>query len=91
MDFDLEKDYYKILGVTEDTSADDIKKAYLKMAKKHHPDVNGNSEESKEKFQEIQEAYDVLSHHSKKARYDGMSGVLVMMDIRLVLETQGLI
>jgi molecular chaperone DnaJ len=72
MDFDLEKDYYKILGVTEDTSADDIKKAYLKLAKKHHPDVNGNSDESKEKFQEIQEAYDVLSHHSKKVRYDGM-------------------
>lgn len=72
MDFDLEKDYYKVLDVTQDSSASEIKKAYLKLAKKHHPDVNGNSEESKQKFQEIQEAYDVLSDQSKRARYDGM-------------------
>lgn len=54
------KDYYKILGIDRNSSADDIKKAYFKKAKEFHPDVNKN-EGSKEKFSEINEAYETLS------------------------------
>ncbi len=69
------KDYYQILGINKDASADDIKSAYRKMAKKYHPDVYATAEESKkkeaeEKFKEVQHAYDVLSDPQKKAAYD---------------------
>lgn len=64
------RDYYEILGVGRDASADDIKKAYRKLAKQHHPDVNENKEESSEKFKEASEAYSVLSDENKKRQYD---------------------
>jgi len=58
--------HYSILGVSEDASVDDVKKAYRKLASKNHPDKGGNTE----RFQEIQQAYDVLSEPNKRAEYD---------------------
>ncbi|MDR0607238.1 MAG: DnaJ domain-containing protein [Candidatus Peribacteria bacterium] len=66
MDFDPKKDYYAILGVSETATTDEIKKAFRKLAVKHHPDKGG----SKEKFQEINEAHAVLSDEKKKQQYD---------------------
>jgi molecular chaperone DnaJ len=60
------KDYYDILGVSRSASPEEIKKAFYKLAHKHHPDKGGNSE----KFKEINEAYQVLSHKEKRAQYD---------------------
>ncbi len=65
-----QKDYYNILGITKNATADEIKKAYRKLAHKHHPDKAGNTPEAKEKFQEISEAYETLSNPDKKASYD---------------------
>jgi DnaJ-class molecular chaperone len=62
-----EKDYYKILGVPENASQEEIKKAYRKLAHQYHPDRKGGSEE---KFKEINEAYQVLSDPQQRARYD---------------------
>jgi molecular chaperone DnaJ len=67
----MSKDYYKILGVDRNSSESDIKSAYKKLAFKYHPDKNGGSKESEEKFKEIQEAYSVLSDTNKKSKYDG--------------------
>lgn len=64
------KDYYKILGVDRKAKEDDIKKAYRKLALKHHPDRNPGDKKAEEKFKEINEAYQVLSDPSKRARYD---------------------
>lgn len=71
------RDYYEVLGVSKDASADDIKKAYRKMAMKYHPDRNPGDKEAEEKFKEVGEAYEVLSDADKKARYDqyGFAGV----------------
>lgn len=72
------KDYYKILGVERDATADQIKKAYRKLAVKYHPDRNmDNVDESEEKFKELSEAYEVLSDPNKRAAYDryGYEGV----------------
>ena len=71
------RDYYEVLGVDKNASADDIKKAYRKMAIKYHPDKNPGDKEAEEKFMEAAEAYSVLSDADKKARYDqfGHSGV----------------
>ncbi|KAK6741842.1 hypothetical protein RB195_009610 [Necator americanus] len=63
------EDYYKTLGVKKDASAKEIKKAYFQLAKKYHPDVN-KSKEAQEKFQEISEAYEVLSDDNKRQEYD---------------------
>jgi len=67
MDF---KDYYKILGVDKNSSADEIKKAYRKLALKYHPDKNENNKTAEEKFKEINEANEVLSDPEKKKKYD---------------------
>ncbi|WP_294083616.1 MULTISPECIES: J domain-containing protein [unclassified Proteiniphilum] len=63
-------DYYKILGVDRNASADDIKKAYRKLARKLHPDLNPNDKEAQKKFQELNEANEVLSDPEKRAKYD---------------------
>lgn len=63
-------DYYKILGISKTASDDDIKKAYRKLARKHHPDLNPNDEEAKKKFQQINEANEVLSDPEKRKKYD---------------------
>src|SRR2546430_4991251 len=63
------KDYYKPLGVPKNASTDDIKKAYRKLARQHHPDVNKKPEAEK-KFKEINEANEVLSDPEKRKRYD---------------------
>ena len=64
------KDYYKILGVSETSSKDEIKKAFRSLAKKYHPDRNGNDENAIKKFQEVNEAYEVLSNEDSKKSYD---------------------
>jgi curved DNA-binding protein len=63
-------DYYKILGVAKNASDEDIKKAYRKLARKHHPDLNPNDKEAHKKFQEINEANEVLSDPEKRKKYD---------------------
>src|SRR5688572_18059006 len=64
------KDYYQILDVKKDAKADEIKKAYRKLARKFHPDVNPNDKSAEDKFKEIQEAYDVLSDEKKRKVFD---------------------
>lgn len=64
------KDYYKILGVSKDASQDDIKKAFRKLARKYHPDLNPGDKGSEQKFKEINDAYGVLSDSKKRAEYD---------------------
>ncbi|HVT19931.1 MAG TPA: molecular chaperone DnaJ [Mycobacteriales bacterium] len=66
----VEKDYYAALGVPKDASAADIKKAYRKLARTHHPDANSGDAGAEEKFKEISEAYDVLSDATKRQEYD---------------------
>ncbi|XP_078157310.1 DNAJ heat shock family protein isoform X1 [Carex rostrata] len=68
----MEKDYYVVLGVSRDASQDDIKKAFLTLAKKYHPDTN-NSQSARRKFQEIRDAYEILRDPSKRAQYDQRS------------------
>lgn len=72
-----EKDYYKILGVERTATADEIKRAYKKVAIKYHPDRNPGNKEAEEKFKQAAEAYDVLRDPDKRARYDqfGADGV----------------
>ena len=63
-------DYYKILAVSKTASAEDIKKAYRKLARQYHPDVNPNNTEANRKFQQINEANEVLSDPAKRKKYD---------------------
>ncbi len=65
-----EKDYYKILGVEKNASKEDIKKAYKRMAKQCHPDLNKHDSKATEKFKEINEAASVLGDDQKRQQYD---------------------
>ena len=71
------RDYYEVLGIAKSASADEIKSAYRKLAKKYHPDLNPGDKEAEEKFKEVGEAYEILSDQQKRARYDqfGHAGV----------------
>ncbi|MCK4562740.1 MAG: DnaJ domain-containing protein, partial [Flavobacteriaceae bacterium] len=63
-------DYYKILEIPKSASGKDIKKAYRKLARKYHPDVNPNDDSAKKKFQQVNEANEVLSNSEKRKKYD---------------------
>ncbi len=72
----MTRDYYEVLGVNKNATEAEIKKAYRKLALKHHPDVSSDKAEAEERFKEITEAYDVLSNPNKRSTYDrfGQSG-----------------
>ena len=74
---DNKRDYYEVLGVSKGASDDEIKKAFRKLAKQYHPDLHPDDKEAEAKFKEVNEAYEVLSDPSKKAKYDqfGFAGV----------------
>src|SRR5258707_2835231 len=71
------RDYYEVLGLNRDASEEEIKKAYRKLAMKHHPDRNPDSKDGEEKFKEAKEAYEILSEPDKRRAYDayGHAGV----------------
>ncbi len=64
------RDYYQVLGVNRDAANEDIRKAYRRLARKYHPDVNPNNKEAEERFKEINEAYEVLTDPEKRSKYD---------------------
>ncbi len=68
----MEKDFYEILGVKKDASADEIKKGYRKLAKKYHPDNNPGNKRAEEYFKKINEAHEVLGDKNKRQQYDAM-------------------
>ena len=65
-----QQDYYQALGVDRGAGADEIRKAYRRLARKHHPDLNPGDKAAEERFKKVQEAYDVLSDSKKKQMYD---------------------
>src|SRR5580658_7546056 len=65
-----QQDYYQTLGVGREADVEEIRKAYRKLARKHHPDLNPGDKAAEERFKKVQEAYDVLSDPKKKTMYD---------------------
>ena len=86
----VDKDFYKVLGVSSDAGADEIKKAYRKLAQEHHPDANPGNAEAEEKFKEISEAYATLSDPeddrsipmARRGRWTTMAGAAIASSIR---------
>src|SRR5512142_280208 len=70
IDFDPSVDYYKALGVSKEATADEIKKAYRKLAKQYHPDTTGGDKAKESRFKDISNAYDVLGDQKKRKLYD---------------------
>ena len=78
------RDYYEVLGINRSADENEIKRAYRKLAKKYHPDMNPGDKQAEQKFKEITEAYNVLSDQEKKKLYDqyGLAAALGMESIR---------
>ncbi len=76
------RDYYEVLGLSKGASEDEIKKAYRKLSKKYHPDINKEAD-AEEKFKEVSEAYEILSDPQKRAAYDRVA-VLAASKISLI-------
>lgn len=71
----MSRDYYEVLGVKREASADDIKSAYRKLARQYHPDRNPGDKQAEARFKEVQEAYDILSDKDKRSKYDRFGSV----------------
>src|SRR3989338_336875 len=71
----MDKDLYEILGIKKDAPEAEIRKAFLKLAKKHHPDVNPGNKEAEQKFKEVNLAYEVLKDDKKRKQYDAMKSM----------------
>src|SRR3989442_11371935 len=66
----MPRDFYEVLGVAKDASEEDIKKAYRKLARQHHPDRNPGDKQAEARFKEVQDAYDILGDKAKREQYD---------------------
>ncbi|XP_011640486.1 protein tumorous imaginal discs, mitochondrial-like isoform X2 [Pogonomyrmex barbatus] len=85
----LRRNYYEILGVSKNASAKDIKKAYYQLAKKYHPDTNKGDPDANQKFQEVSEAYEVLSDETKRREYDTWGATSEQMGMGMGHQSQG--
>ena len=84
----LKRNYYEILGVSRNSSAKDIKKAYYQLAKKYHPDTNKGDPNASKKFQEVSEAYEVLSDDTKRKEYDAWGSTSEQMGMGMGSQQQ---
>ena len=80
------RDYYEVLGLSKGASEDEIKKAYRKLSKKYHPDIN-KEPDAEEKFKEVSEAYEILSDPQKRAAYDLVAASLVAASVVLKISS----